>query len=78
MKQELDITPLDDFFESDNWESICSQAIDEGNKNAAELMNILSVRIDSFYFFLELNDNNRAKRELAELKKLINVITESI
>ena len=78
MKEQFDVSKLDMFFDGDSWDNICTQAIEEGNKNAAELMEMLSVRIDSFYFFLELKNDNRAKRELLELNKLIEYITETL
>lgn len=74
MKEQFDVSKLDSFFDGDDWDNICTQAIDEGNKHAAELMELLSVRIDSFYFFMERNETYRAKRELAELNKLIEYI----
>jgi hypothetical protein len=78
MKEKFDVSTLDTFFDGDCWDSICTQAINEGNKNAAELMGMLSTLIDSFYFFLEIKNDQRAKRELNELNKLIEYITETI
>lgn len=76
MKEQYDISKLDNFFDGDSWDNICTQAIDEGNKHAAQLMNILSTRIDSFYFFLEIKNESRARRELHELNKLINHLSK--
>ena len=78
MKEKFDVSTLDMFFDGDSWDSICTQAINEGNKNAAELMGMLGTLIDSFYFFLETKNDQRAKRELNELNKLIEYITETI
>lgn len=78
MKEQFDVSKLDMFFDGDSWDNICSQAIEEGNKNAAELMEMLSLRIDSFYFFIELKNDSRAKRELLELNKLIEYISETL
>lgn len=67
---------LDNFFESDMWSSLCHQAIEENNPDAKELMKILSVCIDSLYFFLEKDEHHRAKRELENITKIINLVHE--
>lgn len=67
---------LDTFFESDSWEHICHQAIEEGDEHAKELMKTLSVCLDSFYFFLERDEQARATRELKLLTEIINIANE--
>lgn len=75
---KYDLSTLDVFFECDVWENICTQALDEDNEHAHELMMMLSLMFDSFYFFLENNIHDRAKRELLNLNKLVNHLTETL
>lgn len=65
---------LDKFLSSDQWDSLCDQAIRMNCPHATELMNNVSVRLDTVTFFTKNNNQQRADTEFKQLTKLIEYL----
>ncbi len=62
------------FMRSDAYEQLTQEA--EHNHNAMELLDIVSLSLESLVFFKSKNIHNRVQLETININKLFNFITE--
>lgn len=62
------------FMRSDAYEQLTQEA--EYNPNAMELLDIVSLSLESLVFFKSKNIHNRVQLETININKLFNFITE--
>lgn len=62
------------FMRSDAYEQLTQEA--EHNPNAMELLDIVSLSLESLVFFKSKNIHNRVQLETININKLFNFITE--
>lgn len=74
MKKTSQLHILDKFLSSEQWDSLCDQAIKLNCPYATELMNNVSIRLDTVYFFTENKNQHRAEDEFNQLTKLIEYL----
>ena len=74
MKNLSRLQMLDNFLSSEQWDSLCDQAIKMNCPHSTELMDNVSIRLDTVYFFTKHDNQHRAENEFNQLTKLIEYL----
>lgn len=67
---------ISSFLDGERWGDICDQAIENPRSEAAELVNMVELCIDSMIFFAELKETGRVHREQSILLNVINLLNK--
>ena len=64
---------VDTFLSSDSFNSLLHEAVTEGDDSPAmELVKMIDMCVESMTFFMKLDNSDRFKRELYQLRTIIN------
>ena len=67
---------ISSFLDGERWGDICDQAVEDPRSDAAELVNMVELCIDSMIFFAELKETGRVHREQSILLNVINQLNK--
>lgn len=67
---------ISSFLDGERWGDICDQAVENPRSEAAELVNMVELCIDSMIFFAELKETGRVHREQSILLNVINLLNK--
>ena len=67
---------ISSFLDGERWSDICDQAVEDPRSDAAELVNMVELCIDSMIFFAELKETGRVHREQSILLNVINLLNK--
>jgi len=75
MNDEANWSTVEKFFASKAWDDLLSEAIDDKNLDADQLMQDILLRFKSAIFRAEIGDINRFNTEVSDLCTITNYIT---